>query len=215
MKLTNRMKAIASLVDKGVNVIDIGCDHALIDIYLSLYNGNKCIASDINENALSSAKTNIKKYNVDIETVLSNGFENIRIPKNSTVIICGMGSINIKSILLNSNLTNIDTIIIQSNTNLYILRKLLYEIGYYIYDEIVIFEKKIYYVIIKFKKGNKIINEDELEFGPILLKKDNKVIHNYYLKLLDTYNNIVKNSNDTAVKDKLNKKINFLNKTLK
>lgn len=215
MKLTNRMKAITSLVDEGVNVIDIGCDHALIDIYLSLYNKNKCIASDVNENALSSAKANIKKYNVDIETVLSNGFENICIPKNSTAIICGMGSINIKNILLNSNLTNIDTIIIQSNTNLYLLRKLLYEIGYYIYDEIVIFEKNIYYVIIKFKKGNKIINECELEFGPILLKKDDKVIYNYYLKILDTYNNIVKNSNDIDIKNELNKKINFLNKTLK
>ena len=38
MKLTNRMQTIVSLIDNGSNVIDIGCDHALVDIYLSLYN---------------------------------------------------------------------------------------------------------------------------------------------------------------------------------
>ena len=56
MKLTNRMQTIVSLIDNGSNVIDIGCDHALVDIYLSLYNNNKCIASDINKNALTIAQ---------------------------------------------------------------------------------------------------------------------------------------------------------------
>ena len=56
MQIRNRLKAIASLVDKGANVIDVGCDHALLDIYLTLYNENNCIASDINENAYNIAK---------------------------------------------------------------------------------------------------------------------------------------------------------------
>ena len=51
MQIRKRLKAIASLVEKGSKVIDVGCDHALLDIYLTLYNSNECIASDINKNA--------------------------------------------------------------------------------------------------------------------------------------------------------------------
>ena len=65
MQIRKRLKAIASLVPKGAKVIDIGCDHALLDVYLTLYNQNKCIASDVNKNAYEIAKSNIKKYNLD------------------------------------------------------------------------------------------------------------------------------------------------------
>ena len=57
IKLSNRLAAIASLVPLKSSVIDIGCDHALLDIYL--YQNKqveKIIASDINENALNNAK---------------------------------------------------------------------------------------------------------------------------------------------------------------
>ena len=64
MKLTKRLNEIVSLIDEGTNVIDIGCDHALLDIYLTLNKKNKCIAADINKNALESAIKNIKKYNL-------------------------------------------------------------------------------------------------------------------------------------------------------
>ena len=64
MKLPKRLNAIASLIEKDTNVIDVGCDHALLDIYLTLQNKNKCIATDINENALNIAKKNIKNYKI-------------------------------------------------------------------------------------------------------------------------------------------------------
>lgn len=196
MKLTKRLIAIASLVDRGVNVIDIGCDHALIDIYLTLYNKNTCIASDINKNALSIAQNNIKKYNLDIKTVLSNGFKNIDISKNTTAIIAGMGTVNIIEILSGSDLTNLDNIIIQSNTNLYELRKHLYELGYYIENEKIVFERNIYYIIIKFKKGIKIILENELKFGPLIIKSKDNIKKNYFEYLIRINNNIIENSND-------------------
>ena len=39
--LSKRLKAIASLVD-GENVIDIGCDHAFLDIYLTIQGNQSC-----------------------------------------------------------------------------------------------------------------------------------------------------------------------------
>lgn len=215
MKLTNRMQTIVSLIDNGSNVIDIGCDHALVDIYLSLYNNNKCIASDINKNALTIAQKNIKRYGVDIKTVLSNGFENINIPEKSVAIICGMGTDNIIKILLNTDLTNLDEIVIQSNTNLFNLRKFLYKIGYYISNEIVVYEKNIYYVIIKFKKGFKIISENELKYGPILLKNKDKITYEYYSYILKIYENIFNNSNIREIKTSTKKDIEFLKEIIK
>ena len=62
IKLSTRLATIASLIPLNSNIIDVGCDHALLDIYLYQNKmAKKIIASDINENALSNAKTNIKK----------------------------------------------------------------------------------------------------------------------------------------------------------
>ena len=64
IKLSKRLEEISSLVPLKARVVDIGCDHGLLDIYL-YQNGivSKIIASDINENALSNAKENIKNNN--------------------------------------------------------------------------------------------------------------------------------------------------------
>ena len=34
MKLSKRLKAISEFIDNEDRIIDIGCDHALLDIYL-------------------------------------------------------------------------------------------------------------------------------------------------------------------------------------
>ena len=75
MKLSKRLEAVATLVDIGAKVIDVGCDHAYLDIYLTLNNDNKCIATDINENALNMAKTNIKKYKLGKKIKTSISFK--------------------------------------------------------------------------------------------------------------------------------------------
>ena len=66
IKLSKRLEAISSLVPINSNVIDIGCDHALLDIYLYQHKiSKKIIASDINVNALNNAKENIKKNKLE------------------------------------------------------------------------------------------------------------------------------------------------------
>ena len=80
IKLSKRLEAISSLVPNNSKVIDIGCDHGLLDIYLYQNKiSSKVIASDINENALNNAKENIKKNNLEkyIETRLGNGLDTL------------------------------------------------------------------------------------------------------------------------------------------
>ena len=167
MKLTKRLETICSLVENGSNVIDIGCDHGLIDIYLTLNNNNKCIASDVNNNALEFAKDNIKKYHLEdkIPTIISDGLDNIEIPSNNTIIICGMGTTTILNILNNDKINKIDNLIIQSNNDLYLIRKCITKLGFYIEKDIKIEDKKIFYTIIKFKRGYKKYKHYEYLYG--------------------------------------------------
>ena len=61
MKINARLKKIGDLVEANSFCLDIGCDHALLDIYLVNQNKNiKAIASDIAEGPLEQAKNNIK-----------------------------------------------------------------------------------------------------------------------------------------------------------
>lgn len=180
IKLSERLKMIASYVDDNVSMVDIGCDHGLLDIYL--YNNRKdikIIASDINEKALGSAVKNIKKYNLDgkIKTVVSDGLDNIDISDIDTVVISGMGAHTIVGILLSNlkKLKNIDNIIVQSNNDIDFLRKRINEIGYYIDDESLVKDAGIIYTVIRFKRGYKFYSKRQLYFGPCLLKDNSKL----------------------------------------
>ena len=119
IKLSKRLEAISSLIPKESKVIDIGCDHGLLDIYLYQKKiSSKVIASDINESALNNAKENIKKNNLEdlIETRLGNGLDTLKETDDiDTVIISGMGAHTAIGIVKNNfnKLKNINTIIIQ------------------------------------------------------------------------------------------------------
>ena len=105
IKISDRLKVIANFVDDNSSLVDIGCDHGLLDIYLVQTKKNiKVIASDINKNALSNAIKNIKKYKLDntIKTVLSNGLDSIDVNDLDTIVISGMGTHTIVGILYNN-----------------------------------------------------------------------------------------------------------------
>ena len=185
IKLSKRLEEISSLVPLKARVVDVGCDHGLLDIYL-YQNGivSKIIASDINENALTNAKENIKNNNLEdiIETRLGSGLEVINLnDKIDTIIISGMGAYTIVEILKNNPeiLSTISTIIIQSNTKNYYLRKEITKMNYLIEEEKIVKDNNKYYTIIKFTKGYQKYTKKELYFGPKLLSNSSKIFEEY------------------------------------
>ena len=62
ISLSKRLERIASYIDKDDIVLDVGCDHALLDIVLSKKYSKIYYASDLRESALDMARANIKKY---------------------------------------------------------------------------------------------------------------------------------------------------------
>ncbi len=180
IKISKRLQEVANYIKDNCNLVDIGCDHGYLDIYL--YQNRKnihIIASDINEKALNSARNNIKKFKLTnkIETRLGNGLDNIKQNEVDTIVMSGLGSHTIVGILYTnrSKLKNVNQIVIQSNTDLKFLRTKVTKLGYYIQDEKIIKEGKIIYTIINFQKGKRRYTPKELYFGPILLKENNKL----------------------------------------
>lgn len=192
MRLQKRIKYLAKLVPKNCPVVDIGCDHGLLDIYLTKYNGNNCIASDIKQTALNQAINNFKRYDVKIPAILSDGFENIEISDNMVAVIAGMGTNTIKSIIDTRKGSLINTYVIQTNNDYYELRQFMTQKSYEIVDEVGFIDQKIPYVIIKFKKGNKKYSDLEKELGPILINKKDKDTEEYFNYLFNKKEEILK-----------------------
>ena len=78
-KLSKRLESLALLVDKKDQLVDVGCDHGLLSIYLVQNNlCKKVIASDVNQNALNSAIKNIREI---MDLFLEKAPRNIEITK--------------------------------------------------------------------------------------------------------------------------------------
>lgn len=153
MKISKRLLAIADLIDDNSNVIDVGCDHALLDIFLVKNRNNvNCIATDISSKAIEKAKENVQKYNANnITLIVSNGLENIEIKSSSVLVISGMGTYTIIKILESASLNKIDSIILQTNKNYDLLKQYINKINYQIVCEMMVDDKKNYNII-KLKK---------------------------------------------------------------
>jgi len=160
--MNSKLEAIASLVTTE-SVIDVGCDHGYLDIYLTK-KGIKCLATDISSNAIKSAINNFKKNNLNIDYIVTDGLNNIDIKNTDTIIIAGMGTDTIIKIL-NKNITN--DLIISSNNHLEKLRRYIVSIGYYIDKEIFIIDNNKPYVIIKFKYGFKDYSDYDYILGTL------------------------------------------------
>lgn len=195
--LSKRLQAIADLVDKNSILLDVGCDHALLDIYLAQNKIiKKSIAADITVGALNQAIKNISLSNVkNIETRLGDGLDVLKDKDGvNTIVISGLGNQKITSILNDNKkkLDNINTLIIQSNTGYYEIRKEITNLGYYIENEKLVKENNIIYVIIKFKKGKRKYNKNDLLYGPILSKEKSDLYKELMKNDINKYRLIIK-----------------------
>lgn len=174
--LSLRLSSLTKFVNYNDKIIDIGCDHALLDIFLVKNDLVKSIiASDINVQALNSGIKNIESEGLSdkISARLGDGL-NVLTDKDNidTVIISGMGTNTIMGILNNDHLKDINKLIIQSNNDHTMLRKYVTKLGFFIKNEEYFQDNKKNYINIVFVRGNKKYSKIDLTYGPIL--KHNK-----------------------------------------
>ena len=213
MKINKRLLAISKYIDDFSNIIDVGCDHALLCIYLEKNKkGIKSLASDVNKGPLEQAKKNLKLYKTkNIKLKLGDGISTIE-DYTDVVIISGMGGNSMVDILYNDidKLNNIKRIVLSPNNEFYNVRKMINNIGYNIICEEVICANNKFYPIIVFEKGNLKYNENELKYGINVLKNEDYV--KYLNDLIIKYENIIKKLPDkfTIKKEEISKSIKYI-----
>lgn len=197
MRISKRLKSIGDLVSNDSFILDVGCDHALLDIYVSLNKNCRAIASDINEKPLRIATSNVNKYNLSnkIKIVCADGLSSYD-KEVDTIVLSGLGSTTIVDILKRDKkvLSNISKLIVSSNNDYYYLRSEICKLGFKINREVIVFEKGKYYPIIEFVLGKSSYNYYELKYGPELLKEKDDVFINYIAlnknKLIKIYDSL-------------------------
>ena len=184
MKINTRLKKIGDLVEANSFCLDVGCDHALLDIYLVKLNKDiKAVASDIAEGPLEQAKNNIKREKLEKEIDVRLGY-GLRTYTNdiNTIIISGMGGRNMIGIFKDSPkvLKSVDTIILSPNNYQEDVKRYLTKNKFYISNEEFVKDGKFIYQIIIFKKGKKKYSKKDYFFGPIFLIKKGPLFREYY-----------------------------------
>ena len=209
--LSDRLKSLTKYINKTDKIIDIGCDHALLDIYLVKNNiVDNIIVSDVSSNALKQGINNINKYNLNdkIDARCGNGLEVLNDSDIvNTIIISGMGSNTILKILSNKYINNINKLVIQSNKDYELLRRNIVSLGFIIDKEEVVVDNGKLYINIIFIRGNKEYSDTIYRYG--LSSMVNKEV--YYNYLIDKYNKILSNVNDESII----KEVEILNSMIK
>lgn len=147
--LSKRLAAVASLVEKGSRIVDVGTDHGYIPVYLCKMGVVECaVAVDVNEAPLASCKALVLQEGLcdAIKTKLSDGLVNVDDDEYDTVIIAGMGGELISSILSQKMLKD-KHIILNPMTHPEIARRYLYDNGFDIINDLIIKDGKHYYSV--------------------------------------------------------------------
>ncbi|VYU13020.1 SAM-dependent methyltransferase [Peptoniphilus gorbachii] len=183
IKLSNRLKKIAELVDFGATVIDVGTDHGYVPNFLCEKKISRdIIATDISKNSLEKSIELTKKMGNEkfIRNILANGIVK---ENRDNIIIAGLGGIQISEIILNSIeiSKSAKKLILQPMQKSNILRRELNNMGFEIIDEEIIFEDDRYFeiIIVKFNGKKKSLNELDFYFSNILINKKDKVYLSY------------------------------------
>ena len=196
MKINNRLKTIGDLVPLSSYPLDIGCDHALLSIYLVKERGLcKVVASDNKSGPLKKAKENVKYYKVKekVELIKAEGLDSYKEGIN-TITISGMGGLTINKILDDNRkcLKNVDTLILSPNNYSLAVKRKMIKLGYHIDNEVLVKDNKIIYEILVFKKGRKYYSYKKLFLGPILSLKNDSLTKEYYQSILTTKKSLLK-----------------------
>ena len=226
-KLSERLKTVASFVDKNTKLADIGSDHAYLPCYL-VHTGiiSQAIAGEVVRGPFESAQKQVKSEGLEnnIDVRFGNGLEVIKEEDNvETITIAGMGGPLIASILEagKDKLKNADKLILQPNIHAKAIREWALKEDWKIVDETILEEHDKIYEILVLKKGEMELTELELLVGPILLNERSDVYKkkwinelNEWQRIIDQLDKIPETAEVQQKKEELQRKIKLVKEAL-
>lgn len=187
MMLGSRLNAVTELLKgkKYLRFADIGSDHAFLAIEVIRRGiAENAIAADINPQPLLKGKENAVRHGIDIEFILSDGFDKLEGKDIDCAAVCGMGGELIAKIILRSNTAKNAMLILQPMSAQEELRRALWDNGFVIYNEIFVTEANKPYTVMQVKYEG---SNTEYSYLDLYLGKEREKTHdfaNYCKKIL-------------------------------
>ena len=210
MQLSQRLSSVASMVTAGNCLADVGTDHGYVPIYL--YERKiipHAIAMDVNKGPLERAALHIAESGMKeaIETRLSDGLTALKPGEADSVVIAGMGGpLIIRILSAHPEITeSLKELILQPQSEISEVRIWLYEQGYEIIEEHMVFEDGKYYPMFKAVKNPEAekLTDLEYKYGKISVLGEPEVLRAYLVREIANKQNILqKLSEETTEKSK-------------
>ena len=154
LRLTERQKKIAGMLDKMECVADIGCDHGRLGAYL-IQSGlaQRVIAADISEDSLNKARNLSRRLHIEdkMQFRLGDGLGVLDGSEAQAAVISGLSGMTITGIIQRGGAAG-RIYVLQPMSEAFKLRRALLDMGYEILDEAVAAEyngRQRFYEIIK------------------------------------------------------------------
>ncbi|WP_210469007.1 tRNA (adenine(22)-N(1))-methyltransferase TrmK [Sporosarcina sp. 6E9] len=227
IKLSKRLIAVASFVEQGAIVADIGSDHAYLPTYLIQKKViQKAIAGEVVIGPYETAKNSVYRHGVSdkITVRLADGLFAIEEEDEiDTVTIAGMGGSLIATILEQGKerLHHVKRLIVQPNLHAKAIRKWAVTNNWQLVNEQILKEDGKIYEILVLEKGVSSYDDLELLVGPILLVEKNSIFREKWeneidqrIQVLGSLDNAVETPALVNKKEQLSHDINTLRKVL-
>lgn len=203
MQLSQRLSSVASMVTAGNCLADVGTDHGYVPIYL--YERNiipHAIAMDVNKGPLERAALHIAESGMKeaIETRLSDGLTALKPGEADSVVIAGMGGpLIIRILSAHPEVTeSLKELILQPQSEISEVRIWLYEQGYEIIEEHMVFEDGKYYPMFKAVKNPEAekLTDLEYKYGKVSVLGEPEVLRAYLVREIANKQNILQKLNE-------------------
>ena len=187
MQLSLRLSAVAGLVTRGNRLVDVGCDHGYLPVYL--YQNQiipKAIAMDVRKGPLSRAQEHIAQYGLGeyIETRLSDGLAALKEGEGDTLVIAGMGGELIIKILENGRhmWDSVKQWVLSPQSEIFKVRRWLFENGFVIRKEDMVLEDGKFYTVMDVRREKDADSEGKTVDPDVLsLSEDSRMLYGDYL----------------------------------
>ena len=205
MLVSSRIKTIASFIENNDVVVDVGADHGILELcLLAMYPNVQITAVENKKGPYKILESTLKAFK-NIRLSLSDGITAVG-SNTTTVVIAGMGGLNIRNILdaYPKKVRKLEKIVIDAHRDIDIARQTIIGYGFKFDKEKIIYEEGKFYVISKFLKADEHIgyDADVIQIGYELYKDE--LWPKYKQHLINKNNKTIEKIKDiTSMQDKV------------
>ncbi len=227
MELSKRLQGVVNLMPPAHTICDVGCDHGYVAItFIKKGIAKRVIAMDVNAGPLEQAKRNARLFGVteQLEFRLSDGLQKVTPGEAEAFLCAGMGGRLMVHIMTEGKevMAQMKGAVLQPQSELALVRKYIYEIGWHIVSEDMVFEadgeesgEGKYYPMMYIEPGESKMPDDiSLTYGPLLVQERHPVLMQFLDYSLKLKEELLERLNKQAISEQAIARLNELKKEI-